>query len=39
MSELDKGFYDVMNKGIVLVMGDYFCFLNVGDSFYEDDIL
>lgn len=28
-----------MNKGIKLVIGDYFCFLNVGDGLYEDDIL
>ncbi|WP_418986655.1 glycosyltransferase family 2 protein [Bacteroides heparinolyticus] len=39
VSEPDKGLYDAMNKGLRLATGDYVCFLNAGDCFYEDSTL
>lgn len=37
MSEPDKGLYDAMNKGAKMATGDYLCFLNAGDSFYNEN--
>jgi glycosyltransferase involved in cell wall biosynthesis len=37
ISEPDKGLYDAMNKGAKMATGDYLCFLNAGDTFYDTD--
>lgn len=39
VSELDKGIYPAMNKGIVKAQGKYCLFLNSGDALYKSDIL
>ena len=35
ISEPDEGLYHAMNKAIGMAAGDYLCFLNAGDTFYE----
>lgn len=35
----DSGIYDAMNQAVELAGGDYFIFMNAGDSFYDDTVL
>lgn len=35
----DEGIYDGMNQAVAHASGDYYIFLNCGDSFYQKDIL
>ena len=35
----DSGIYDAMNQAVKYATGDYFIFLNAGDSFYSDAVL
>ena len=37
ISEKDNGIYDAMNKATTMAKGNYICYLNAGDAFYEKD--
>ena len=37
--EKDFGVYNAMNRGISRASGDYIIFMNVGDTFYDEDVL
>ncbi len=39
LSERDSGVYDAMNKSISLANGEWVCFLNAGDLFYDSETL
>ena len=39
ISEPDKGIYDAMNKGVIAAKGEWLCFLNAGDAFYDKTVL
>ncbi len=38
-TQKDSGIYDAMNQAVKLAKGDYFLFMNSGDSFYDEEVL
>ncbi len=38
-SEKDSGIYDAMNQAVTYAKGEYYLFLNTGDSFYDEQVL
>ena len=38
-SEKDSGIYDAMNKATEMAKGEYICYLNAGDAFYEKETI
>lgn len=39
ISEIDKGIYDAMNKGINMAVGDFILFLNAGDTLFNEKVV
>ena len=39
ISQRDSGIYDAMNQACTYAKGDYYLFLNTGDSFYDEYVL
>ncbi len=39
ISQKDSGIYDAMNQACTYANGDYYLFLNTGDSFYDEFVL
>ena len=38
-TQKDTGIYDAMNQAVRLAQGEYYLFLNTGDSFYDETVL